>query len=208
MESVIKELESAYKQVANLSDLADRELRLEALNKIERFILEYDWGSSKNIQDFKKFCKLPNKEFARLTKQSENNVRLIHKRVSDKIREKLGYNKINLVLEGNREDLKKVIHCIKILEKNIRADYCIPTHILNTVSEGRVSVDYLVSDLGSEIEFLRKNSKKRINQEIKELDKDRLAYVFKVLNSNEGYLLDKKEEILRQILNNKGDAKI
>lgn len=204
MESVIKELESAYKQVANVPNLADRELRLEILNRIERFILEADLGSSKNIQDYRKYYKLPNKEFARLTKQSESNVRLIHKRVSDKIRAKMGYNKIHLVLEGNREDLKKVINCINILERSIMADYCIPSFILTRVSESRASVDYLISDLSSEIEFLKRHSKQSINQEIKELNKDRLAYVFKVLNSNEGYLLDKKEEILRHLLNNKG----
>lgn len=135
MDSVIKELETAYKQVANLPNLADRELRLEVLNKIERFILEYDWGSSKNIQDFKKYCKLPNREFARLTKQSESNVRLIVHRVSNKAREKLGYNKIYVAVNGNLDDLKRVIRCLKLLEKNIMADYCIPEYILTRVSD-------------------------------------------------------------------------
>lgn len=204
MDSVIKELETAYKQVANLPNLADREFRLEVLNKIERFILEHDWGSSKNIQDFKKYCKLPNREFARLTKQSESNVRLIVHRVSNKVREKLGYNKIYVAVNGNLDDLKRVIRCLKLLEKNIMADYCIPEYILTRVSDSRASVDYLISDLSSEIEFLKRHSKQKINQEIKELNKDRLAYVFKALNSSEGYLLDKKEAILSQILNDRG----
>lgn len=206
MDSIIKELESAYRQVTNLPNISDRELRLEALEKIEAFILEYDWGTSKNIQDFKKYCKLPNKEFARLTKQSENNVRLIHKRISDKIRDKIGYNKIYTAVNGSREDLLRVINCINILKRNIMSDYCIPPYILTRVSESRCSVEYLISDLSSELEFLKKHSKKRINQEIKELDKDKLSYILKVLNSNEGCSLDKKEAILNKLLNNKGDS--
>lgn len=207
MDSIIKELESAYRQVANLPNLSERELRLEVLDKIEVFILEYDWGTSKNIEDFKKYCKLSNKEFARLTKQSENNVRLIHKRISDKIRDKIGYNKIHTAVNGSKEELIRVINCINILKRNIMSDYCIPSYILTRVSESRCSVEYLISDLSSELEFLKKHSKQIINQEIKGLDKDKLSYVFKVLNSSEGYLLDKKEVILSQLLNNKEAVK-
>jgi len=61
--------------------------------------------------------------------------------------------------------------------------------------------------LSSEIDFLKKHSKQRINRDINELDKDKLSYVFKVLNSNEGYLLDKKEAILNKLLNDKEVAR-
>ncbi|WP_160688589.1 hypothetical protein [Clostridium sp. C2-6-12] len=207
MDSVMKELELAYKEVSSFTNTADRDFRLEVLDKIEEFILEYDWGTSKNIKEFKRFCKLSNKEFARLTKQSENNVRLIHKRMSDRIREKIGYNKIYTAVNGSREEVLRLLNCINILKSNIMSDYYIPSCILTKVSEHRCSVEYLVSDLSSEIYFLKKHSKQRINREINELDKDKLSYVFKVLNSNEGYLLDKKEAILNKLLNDKEVSK-
>lgn len=205
MESVIRELETAFKTVNTIADVRDRELRLETLNRIERFIFEYPWSSSKNAELFKRYGKLSVKEFSRLANLKESNVRLIHKRCSDNIREKLGYNKIHTAVNGGREDVKRVINCITLLEKNIMGDYCIPEYILTKVSQNRASVDYLISDLSSEIEFLKRHSKQAINREIEQIDKDRLSYVFKVLNSREeGYLLDKKEVILSQILNKGG----
>lgn len=201
----MRELENAFKTVNTIADVRDRELRLETLNRIERFIFEYPWSNGKNAEMFKKYGKLSVKEFARLSNLKESNVRLIHKRCSDRIREKMGYNKIHTAVNGNIEELRKVINCINILQRDdIRSDSYIPSYILTRVSDSRASVDYLISDLSFEIEFLKRHSKQRINQEIKELNKDRLAYVFKVLNSSEGYLLDKKEEILSQLLNNKG----
>ena len=205
MESVIRELETAFKTVNTIADVRDRELRLETLNRIERFIFEYPWSSSKNAELFKKYGKLSVREFGRATKLKESNVRLINKRCSDKIRDVLGYNKIHAAVNGGRDEVKRVINCITLLEKNIMGDYCIPEYILTKVSQNRASVDYLISDLSSEIEFLKKHSKQRINQELEQIDKDRLSYAFKVLNSREeGYLLDKKESILSQILNKGG----
>lgn len=204
-ESVIRELETAFKTVNTIADVRDRELRLETLNRIERFIFEYPWSSSKNAELFKKYGKLSVKEFGRATKLKESNVRLINKRCSDKIRQVLGYNKIHTAVNGGREDVKRVINCITLLEKNIVGDYCIPEYILTKVSQNRASVDYLVSDLSSEIEFLKRHSKQAINRECEQINKDKLSYIFKVLNSREeGYLLDKKEAILSQILNKGG----
>lgn len=204
-ESIIRELETAFKTVNTIADVRDRELRLETLNRIERFIYEYPWSSSKNAELFKKYGRLSVKEFARFANLKENNIRLIHKRCSDNIREKLGYNKIHKALEGSKDDVKRVINCITLLEKNIMGDYCIPEYILTKVSQNRASVDYLVSDLSSEIEFLKRHSKQTINRECEQINKDKLSYIFKVLNSREeGYLLDKKEAILSQILNKGG----
>lgn len=205
MDNIIKELETAYKQVSNVPNLSERELRLEILNKIEKFILEYDWGTSKNIREFIRYCKLPTKDIARLTKQSENNVRLIQKRFSDKARELIGYNKVNIAVNGSQEELTRLVRCIKILEKGVRAENYIPTHILNSVSQSRCSIDYLISDLSLEMQFIKKHSKQNINEEIKGLNKDKVSYIFKVLNSNEGCLIDKKERLIHYILKKEED---
>lgn len=197
----MSELENAFKAVNAMTDGREREIRLDTLNKIERFIMEYPWGSGKNAELFKKYGKLSNKDFGRLANLKESNVRLIHKRCSDRIREKLGHNKIYTAVHLSIKDVIRINKCMNIIQKDITAESVVPTYILNKVSDMRASVDYHVSDLTSEIEFLKKHSKRAINQELKELNKDRLSYVFKVLNSNEGYLLDKKEAILSQLLN-------
>lgn len=203
-ESVMRELENAFKVVNAMENGREREIRLDTLNKIQRFIMEYPWSSGKNAELFKKYGRLSNRDFARLAKLKESNVRLIHKRCSDRIREKMGYNKIYSAVNLSIEDVIRINKCMNIIQKDITAESVVPTYVLNKVSDMRASVDYHVSDLTSEIEFLKKHSKRVINQEIKELNKDRLAYVFKVLNSNEGYLLDKKEAILSHLLSDKG----
>lgn len=197
----MRELENAFKAVNAMASGKEKELRLSTLNKIERFIMEYPWSSGKNAELFKKYGKLSNKDFGRLANLKESNVRLIHKRCSDKIREKMGYNKIFSAANLSIEDVSRINKCMNIIQKDITAESVVPTYILNKVSDMRASVDYLVSDLTSEIEYLKRHSKKTISRELKELNKDRLSYVFKVLNSNEGYLLDKKEAILSQLLN-------
>ena len=197
----MRELENGFKAVNAMANGKEKELRLNTLNKIERFIMEYPWSSGKNAELFKKYGKLSNKDFGRLANIKEINVRLIHKRCSDRIREKMGYNKIYGAVNLSIEDVIRINKCMNIIQKDITAEEVVPTYILNKVSDMRASVDYHVSDLNSEIEFLKKHSKRAINQELKELNKDRLSYVFKVLNSNEGYLLDKKEAILSQLLN-------
>lgn len=197
----MRELENAFKAVNAMASGKEKELRLDTLNKIERFIMEYPWSSGKNAELFKKYGKLSNRDFGRLANLKESNVRLIHKRCSDRIREKLGHNKIYTVVHLSTKDVIRINKCMNIIQKDITAESVVPTYILNKVSDMRASVDYHVSDLTSEIKFLKKHSKRAINQELKELNKDRLSYVFKVLNSNEGYLLDKKEAILSQLLN-------
>lgn len=201
MESIMRELENAFKAVNAMADGREREIRLDTLNKIQRFIMEYPWGSGKNAEMFKKYGKLSNKDFGRFANLKESNVRLIHKRCSDKIREKMGYNKIYGAVNLSIEDVIRINKCMNIVQKDITAESVIPTYILNKVSDMRASVDYHVSDLTSEIEYLKRHSKKTISRELKEMNKDRLSYVFKVLNSDVGYLLDKKQEILSQLLN-------
>lgn len=204
----MRELENAFKVVNAMADGREREIRLDTLNKIERFIMEYPWSSGKNAQLFIKYGRLSNRDFARIANIKESNVRLIHKRCSDRIREKMGYNKIFSTVNLSIEDVIRINKCMNIVQKDITAESVVPTYILNKVSDMRASVDYHVSDLSSEIEFLKRHSKKAINRELKELNKDRLAYAFKLLNSRgEGYLLDKKEQILSYILNDKGEVK-
>lgn len=202
MDNIIRELKFAYRKIANTPSISDRDYRLQTLNRVEEFILEYDWGTSKNIRDFIKYFRLSNREVSRLTNQSENNVRLIRKRVSDRIRATLGENRIEKVVNGSREDINRVNYCINILMKGVSSEYCTLDFVSRKVSQDRYVNNYLLEELTDELDFLRKYSKQKLISEIEKLSKEKLAYILRVLNCDGGYLLDDKIEFLIQILKN------
>ena len=58
-----------------------------------------------------------------------------------------------------------------------------------------------MSDIEAELNFLRLHTKKAITDGIKELSKDKISFIFKVLNAQSGELLKYKQQIISELDN-------
>ena len=199
--NILKELDIAFNKVQSSGNPVDKEKRLELLNYIERFIREYTWTKSPNIDEFLLYGKLPTRDYASITGRTEDNVRSIASKLGKKIRSIIGEDAVEIAVSGSEEEMSKLIKHLNLLRKKITAIEIIPTEILTKVSDSRCSVIYHMSDIEAELNFLRLHTKKAITDGIKELSKDKISFIFKVLNAQSGELLKYKQQIISELDN-------
>lgn len=199
MKSIFRELEEAYK-VAEV--LPDKELRIKALEEVESYINSGVWYSGRDKEEFLRNYRLPMEEYSKRTGRSEDNIRLIIKRASDKVRKRIGYNRINTILHGTQKEVLEIMSILKWGTKNYIVDRLVINDIVNSISQYRsVSEDYLLEDLEREIKFLNEYSLQRMKSKMQMLDKNKLTYIFRILTSNEGCDLELKYMLLKNVFN-------
>lgn len=117
-------------------------------------------------------------EYSKRTGRSEDNIRLIIKRASDKVRKRIGYNRINTILHGTQKEVLEIMYILKWGTKNYIVDRLVINDIVNSISQYRsVSEDYLLEDLEREIKFLNEYSLQRMKSKMQMLDKNKLTYM-------------------------------
>lgn len=199
METIFRELCNAYAELGIRDDTAETRKRYEALVDFEEYIDGFSWwnGSSKLKDEIEMYYKFPVKLWSRNTGRSEKNCRLILKRASDTIREKIGYNKINKILSGTIQDVVHVRNALMIARYERWADDMIMADALKRIRKCPYAKDYEISELYSELEFLKVYVKYNWNFNVEKLSMEKLAYIVGILNSSEGGYIDQKVEMIK-----------
>lgn len=197
--NILKDLDIAFNKVQSSADPVNKENRLSLLNSIEMFIREYTWTKSPNIDEFLLYGKLPTRDYASITGRTEDNVRSIASKLGKKIRSIIGEDAVEIAVSGSVEEMHKLLNHLKLLSKKVTAVDKIPMEILTKVSDSRCSIIYHMSDIEAELNFLRIHSKKSIADGLKGISKDKISFIFKILNAQSGDLLKYKEQMVSEL---------
>jgi len=202
METIFRELNNAYGELAIREDSDDTRARYEALVDVEQYIDGFSWwnGSSKLKDEIEMYYKFPVKLWSRNTGRSEKNCRLILKRASDTIREKIGHDKIYKILSGTSQDVVYVRNVLKIAKYERWADDMIMADALKAIRKCPYAKDYEISELYAELEFLKVYVKFHWDFNVKKLSMEKLAYIVEVLNTLDGGYIDKKVEMIKYFI--------
>lgn len=205
METIFRELRNAYGDLAKRDNSDETKLRYDALVDLEQYIESFCWydGNFKQKEEIEMYYKSPVKVWVKNTGRSPKNCNLILKRASDSIRDKIGYDKINKILNGTIQDVKHVRNALVVARYERWADDMIMYDALKRIRKYPCHKEYEISELKDELEFLKVFVKWTWDFNIKKLSVEKLSYIVEILNNSEGGYLDEKVKLVQYLAKNK-----
>lgn len=184
------------------SELARKDENSEQLELIEEV---KDYVKSARFTDYKKAklllgaWGLSDVEASRETGLKPDNIRVVRKKFSDALYERFGEDYISLLSAGDEESLSECRKRLRVVSSDKKASDYIPS---DYIKEVRRLSSHRVFDLRSECRkeftFLQEFSYANFRKRLMELDPNKVAYVLRVLNEEEGTLAE--TDTLRRVL--------
>ncbi|ETJ18035.1 hypothetical protein Q604_UNBC18689G0003 [human gut metagenome] len=206
MKTIFRELDDAFKVLLRMDESDDTKIRYKALIELQKYIDGFSWytGSAKIRDEIEKYYKLPISHWAYKTGRSPKNCNLILKRSSDTIRECIGYDKVDKILNGTLSDVKHVGNSLVVASLYARfASEFIIEDALRRTCRYQCSNEYDISELQVELKFLSAFTKWSWEFNIGKINNDKMAYIIQVLNSTEAGYLDDKVSFLQYFAKHK-----
>lgn len=124
---------------------------------------------------------------ASMTGMKQGTVRVTRRNLSNELYELFGYDFFNIIATGSKKDISEGRYRLGLVMKDISADSFLYRELINNVVLGsEYNDDIDIKSCALEIDFLVKHSKNRIEKELEMLDKDKLAYLIRMLNKESG----------------------
>lgn len=215
MESIFRELKCAYavlslskecEEYANIKNepVSLRNKRREALNSLMAYIDSGVWcRNTKNKEEFLLNYRLTTKEYAMKTGRSEADIRQVFKRMSDKLRETLGYSSIYTIMTCKEEELSSIEFEFQLASSSSLIDDYLLEPIKPFISDAKVNKEYSIEELEKELSFLRIYSKSFMYSQLEKLDKNKLQYIVSMLRGQSTEGLSKLTDIVKEIQSQK-----
>lgn len=199
METIFRECDKAFREIGRREDSEETKLRHTTLVELQQYIESFSWydGSSKIRDEIEKYYKLPVKYWVYQTGRSPKNCNLILKRASDRIRDRIGYDKIEKILNGSLREVVYVSNALKVASFERYANELFMEDALKRICAYPCNNEYKVSELQAELKFLSFYTKWSWNFNVEKIDKDKMTYIIQVLNSVEAGDLDDKIRIIQ-----------
>lgn len=191
---------SIFKEINNSFTLTDDESRLSALRKINNYIKSGEWEKKKNgSKPVLTVLGMKQSEACNKLNITEGGYKVMMKRASDQIKEIIGEDTIHDIVYGTSEEFQNALIRFNIGIKKMLPETYINTDTYNSIDK-EYEKDYNIGDLQQEIEFLKKNTKGYMEEELRSYDKDKLGYIISILASNENRYKSVKAELFKQIV--------
>ena len=163
------------------------------LVKVNKFVDEGSYVKSKRRKQFLGFRFLPEDEIAQTMGITNASVRRLRMEVSNILFELFSEKFFDILYSGNIEKCKSIFSIVSgELSLEEICSYSVSLLISKIPSKEK---EFEVGECFEELKFLAKHSNQVMNKELKDLDKEKLAYLVKL--SKDGRELRKKVELAK-----------
>lgn len=122
-----------------------------------------------------------------MTGMKESTVRVTRRNLSNALYELFGYDLFTVIAVGDRRAIAEGRNRLKLVSRDISADSFLYREFIDSIIRGTsCSSDVDIRSCASEIQFLVRHSRNTIAREIALLDRNKLAYLIRMLNNEEG----------------------
>lgn len=202
-----KEVEKAIKQVyvkrqteSDPLEKANLEKQYKALQELLAYIHSGKWISTKDgLERVLDTLKDGIPKTAKKYQTTENSIRVGLSKASTKVKTKIGAEVLPMILQGDTED------ALYLMRSNTQTmqDVLLPQikeYITDQIEAAEIeNKEYDLKECTSEIKFLYRYSKKRSQQQLKDLDYSKLKYLLQLLDVESTQITEQRK--LYNILN-------
>lgn len=122
-----------------------------------------------------------------MTGMKESTIRVTRRNLSNELYELFGYDYFNVISTGADSAIAEGRYRFNLVIKDISADSFLYRELINSiVAEAEYNDDIDITSCALEIDFLIRHSKNRVEKELAMLNKDKLAYLIRMLNNESG----------------------
>lgn len=154
---------------------------------VKQFVMEGTFTNYKKVKTILGYWGEPDSYVSKMTGMKEGTVRVTRRNLSNELYEIFGYDFFNIISVGDSKAISDGRYRLDLASKNISANKYLYQEFINTVTNGSVLDDSIdIKSCAMEIQFLIKHSRNSIEKELEMLDKDKLAFLIRMLNNESG----------------------
>lgn len=158
---------------------------------VKQFVLEGSFTRYKKVKLLLGYWGETDKYTASMTGMKEGTIRVTRRNLSNELYELFGYDFFNVISIGDKKAISDGRYRLGLVRKDISADKFLYREFINEATFGSKRNDDIdIKSCGMEIQFLVKHSKNSIKKELEMLDKDKLAYLIRMLDNESGSILN------------------
>lgn len=154
---------------------------------VKQFVMEGTFTNYKKVKLLLSYWGETDSYTSSMTGMKEGTVRVTRRNLSNELYELFGYDFFNVILIGDKKAITEGRYRLGLASKNISADKYLYRELISDInfnSEYDDNID--IKSCALEIQFLLKHSKNTIEKELSMLDKNKLAYLIRMLNNESG----------------------
>lgn len=159
-------------------------LRFTALGAMKAAVHSCVWCDTEKTRQMMRYIDRKSVEAAKLSDISPNTVRSARSKASQRLYRIFGDDVFEGIICGDEKSCKRTITIAKALTKGYdRIENFVPDAVLHHVEERSCCNEkqYELSEIQSELTFLRSYNQIRMKNVMNALDTDKLAYIFSIL---------------------------
>lgn len=154
---------------------------------VKQYVLEGSFTNYKKVKMLLSYWGEPDSFVTSMTGMKEGTVRVTRRNLSNELYELFGYDFFNAIAIGDKKAISEGVYRLGLVKKDISADKFLYREFINDIFRGsEYNDDIDIKSCAMEIQFLLKHSKSSIEKELELLDKDKLAYLIRMLNNESG----------------------
>lgn len=167
-----------YAQVENNKEL------YKFCYEVKNFIIGGSFTRYKKVSTLMSYWGEPDSFVAKMTGMKESTIRVTRRNLSNELYEQFGYDFFSLVQIGDKNSIKEGTYRFDLAKKEISSGNFLYRELIDQISRGVFIEEAIdIKSCALEIQFLVRHSKKAIEKEIEMLDKNKLAYLIKMLDN-------------------------
>lgn len=163
---------------------------------VKSFVCEGTFTNYKKAKTLMRYWGDSNSYVSKMTGLKESSIKATRRDLSVQLYELFGYDFFTVISKGNIEAVKEGLYRLSLASKSVSADKYLYRELIDSIVYGsELDSDIDFNSCAFEIQFLVKHSKKSIEEEMSMLDKNKLAYLIRMLDNEEGKFSDIHELI-------------
>ena len=158
---------------------------------VKGFVCKGTFTRYKKVNILLRYWGEPDSYVAKMTGMKEGTVRVTRRNLSNELYELFGYDFFTVIRPGDSSSIKEGLYRLSLAKKDISSSDYLYRELIDDIMYGSNTLEGINIDSCSlEIQFLLKHSKKAVQEEMAMLDKNKLAYLIKMLDNEEGSFPD------------------
>lgn len=154
---------------------------------VKQFVMQGTFTNYKKVKTILGYWGETDSYTAAMTGMKEGTIRVTRRNLSNELYELFGYDFFNVIAIGDKKAIADGRYRLGLASKDISADKFLYREIIDTINRNsNYNDDIDIKSCSMEIQFLIRHSRSSVNKELEMLDKDKLAFLIRMLNNESG----------------------
>ncbi len=173
-------------QMEKLAKSSENTDQLQLVIKTKNFIKEGKFTTRKHAVKVLSYWGKTDSYVASKTGLSETNIRAIRGKLSLELFQLFGSDYLDCLEAGDKKSLRYCSFRLNLIISNKNASDFFPEEYLDYIDENSELESFEILDCKEEYEFLKRYSKANFKKELSSLNPNKVAFLIRVLNKEEG----------------------